>query len=63
VFLNMRYFELFYQLVAVVVILQPAAQAPGHVIAEPQEPLLRALWARVRGGNATIDLGPSRAGG
>jgi probable O-glycosylation ligase (exosortase A-associated) len=49
VFLNMPYFDLFYQLVAVVVILQRAAQAPGDVIAEPQEPLLRALWARRRG--------------
>jgi probable O-glycosylation ligase (exosortase A-associated) len=62
VFLNMPYFDLFYQLVAVVVILQRAAEAPGIVIAEPEEPLLRALWARVRGRNATADLRPARTG-
>ena len=49
VFLNLPYFDLFYQLVAVVVILQKAAQAPGPVIAEPEAPLLPALWARLRG--------------
>jgi probable O-glycosylation ligase (exosortase A-associated) len=63
VFLNMPYFDLFYQLVAVVVILQRAAQAPAPVIAEPQAPLLRALRARLRGGNAAVDLRPSHAGG
>jgi probable O-glycosylation ligase (exosortase A-associated) len=36
VFLNMPYFDLFYQLVAVVVILQQAAQAPGSEIATPR---------------------------
>jgi probable O-glycosylation ligase (exosortase A-associated) len=63
VFLNMPYFDLFYQLVAVVVILQRAAQAPGSVIAEPEEPLLRALWARVRRRNTRADLRPARARG
>jgi putative inorganic carbon (hco3(-)) transporter len=63
VFLNMPYFDLFYQLVAVVVILQQAAQAPGNVIAEPEEPLLRAVWARMRWRTATVDLPPSRVGG
>jgi probable O-glycosylation ligase (exosortase A-associated) len=63
VFLNLPYFDLFYDLAAVVLILQRAAQAPGPVIAEPQESLLRALWARVRGGEATVDLLRSRAGG
>jgi probable O-glycosylation ligase (exosortase A-associated) len=45
-FLNMSYFDLFYQLVAVVLILQKAAGAKGSEIAEPQEPLLQALRAR-----------------
>src|SRR5579862_7263149 len=58
-FLNMPYFDLFYDLVAAVVILQRASQAPGHAIAQPEEPLLPALWARVRGSNTTADLRPS----
>jgi hypothetical protein len=62
-FLNMPYFDLFYQLVAVVVILQQASQAPGTAIATVEEPLLPALWARVRGRKATVDLRPPRAGG
>jgi len=41
VFLNMPYFDLFYQLVAIVVVLHQAALAPGAVIATPAAPLLR----------------------
>ncbi len=63
VFLNLPYFDLFYQLVAVVVILQKAARAPGTVIAEPDGSLLRALWARVRGSRATVDPLAPRVGG
>ena len=39
----MPYFDLFYQLVAVVLILQQAAQAPGHAIAPEQGPVVHAL--------------------
>jgi probable O-glycosylation ligase (exosortase A-associated) len=63
VFLNMPYFDLFYQLVAVVVILQRAAQAPGPEIAVPEEPLLSVPWARVRGRDAPVDRRSARAGG
>jgi O-antigen ligase len=52
VFLNMPYFDLFYQVVAVVVILQQAAQAPGSEIAAPQESLLAN-----RGRESSGDLG------
>jgi probable O-glycosylation ligase (exosortase A-associated) len=62
-FLNLPYFDLFYDLVAVVVILQRAAQARGPVIAEAEDPLLHALWVRVRAGHATVDHRPARAGG
>jgi probable O-glycosylation ligase (exosortase A-associated) len=58
-FLNMPYFDLFYQLVAVVVILQQAAQAPGSEIAAPQAPLLAALWARVRGRETGVGRMPN----
>jgi probable O-glycosylation ligase (exosortase A-associated) len=63
VFLNMPYFDLFYQLVAVAVILQQAARAPGNAIATPQPPLLAALWARLRGRDVTADRGAAPAGG
>jgi len=62
-FLDMPYFDLFYQLVAVIVILHKAAQAPGNVIAEPEQPLLGAVWTRVGWKTAPVDLPPSRVGG
>jgi probable O-glycosylation ligase (exosortase A-associated) len=62
-FLNMPYFDLFYQLVAVVLILQVAALAPGSVIAAPQDPLWRAVWTRLRGRPAATDFRPARVDG
>lgn len=61
-FLNMPYFDLFYQLVAAIVILQQLAQAPGGEVAT-QEPLLAALWARLRGRDAMVDRRSVGAGG
>jgi probable O-glycosylation ligase (exosortase A-associated) len=49
VFLSMAYFDLFYELVAVVVILQKAALSPVNTIAEPEPPLLQSVLERVRG--------------
>jgi probable O-glycosylation ligase (exosortase A-associated) len=62
VFLNMPYFDLFYQLVAIVVILRKAALAPGTTIAEPEAPLLQSAWARLRGTKPTLAPPPSGAG-
>ncbi|MDX2165625.1 MAG: putative O-glycosylation ligase, exosortase A system-associated [Deltaproteobacteria bacterium] len=60
IFLNMPYFDLFYQLAAVGLILQQAARAPGLEIAAPCAPLLSVPWARRRPAAA---LSPARAGG
>jgi putative inorganic carbon (HCO3(-)) transporter len=58
-FLNMPYFDLFYQLAAAVLILQLAARAPGLEIGAPQRPLL--TWPAARA--AFRDRRAARAAG
>jgi probable O-glycosylation ligase (exosortase A-associated) len=62
-FLNMPYFDLFYQLAAAVLILQQAALAPGIEIAAPRAPLLALPAARWRASGAVSDRRAARAAG